>query len=398
MSVAKSAVGDEAPGAVSASHAGSRLPFIDNLRWVMILLVLSMHAADTYSPLGNWYFVDRRPIGLPTLAFFAGWQMFLQSFFMGLLFFIAGCFVSASLDRKGPKRFLRDRLVRLGLPVLLYMLVIGPVTEYYVAHSWNSTEPTSFGHEWIKHIANGQVWQENGPLWFCLALLVFSAAYVGLSVTFPTRFGRGAVVRPLPRPAQVIGFAVLMAVGTFAVRLSNPPSLFNLPLRDFAQYVLLFGAGIVAARGRWLTQLRAQTSIAPLAATVVAGLAVLFALLYAGGFAKGNGAFYYGGAHWQCVAFALWESSVCVAMGVVLLRLFRGSFDHQGVCAHFLSDKAFAVYTIHPPILIMGARLIQPLQWPSVAMFGTLWALAGVGSFASSALVFRRLPLLGRIL
>lgn len=398
MSVAKGAVGDEAPGAVSASHAGSRLPFIDNLRWVMILLVLSMHAADTYSPLGNWYFVDRRPTGLPTLAFFAGWQMFLQSFFMGLLFFIAGCFVPASLDRKGPKRFLRDRLVRLGLPVLLYMLVIGPVTEYYAAHSWNSTEPTSFGHEWIKHIANGQVWQENGPLWFCLALLVFSAAYVGLSVGFPTRFGRGGVVRPLPRAAHVTAFAAVMAAVTFAVRLSNLPSVFNLPLRDFAQYVLLFGAGIVAARGRWLTQLRAQPSIVPLSATIVAGLAVLFALLYAGGFAKGNGAFYYGGVHWQCAAFALWESSACAVMGVVLLRLFRGRFDHQGVHARFLSDNAFAVYAIHPPILIMSARLTQSLQWPSVTLFATLWALAGIGSFAASALVVRRLPLLKQIL
>ena len=145
MSVPKGAVGNQGPGAVSAGHTGSRLQFVDNLRWVMIVLVLSMHAADTYSPLGNWYFVDRRPIGLPTLAFFAGWQMFLQSFFMGLLFFIAGCFVPPSLDRKGPKRFLRDRLVRLGLPMLLYMLVIGSVTEYYAAHSWNSTEPTSFG-------------------------------------------------------------------------------------------------------------------------------------------------------------------------------------------------------------------------------------------------------------
>ena len=398
MSVSKGAVGDHAPGAVSGSHAGNRLQFVDNLRWVMIVLVLSMHAADTYSPLGNWYFVDRRPIGLPTLSFFAGWQMFLQSFFMGLLFFIAGCFVPPSLDRKGPRRFLRDRLVRLGLPVLLYMLVIGPVTEYYAAHSWNSTEPTSFGHEWIKHIANGQVWQENGPLWFCLALLVFSAAYVGVSVRFPTRFGRGAGVRPFPRAAHVTAFAALMAAATFAVRLSNPPTVFNLPLRDFAQYALLFGAGIVAARGNWLTQLRAQPSIAPLATTIVAGLAALFALLYAGGFARGNGAFYYRGAHWQCAAFALWESSVCVAMGVVLLRLFRGRFDRQGRRARFLSDNAFAVYAIHPPVLIMSARLIQPLQWPSAALFATLWALAGIGSFASSALVFRRLPLLKQIL
>ena len=30
-----------------------RLAYVDNLRWVMIILVISMHAADTYSPLGN---------------------------------------------------------------------------------------------------------------------------------------------------------------------------------------------------------------------------------------------------------------------------------------------------------------------------------------------------------
>ena len=36
-----------------------RLLFIDNLRWTMMILVVSMHAADTYSPLGNWYYTDR---------------------------------------------------------------------------------------------------------------------------------------------------------------------------------------------------------------------------------------------------------------------------------------------------------------------------------------------------
>jgi|GEM_PF-3027833 len=161
------------PAKSAGANAGQRLLFIDNLRWSMILLVVSMHAADTYSPLGDWYFTDRTQLAVPTLLVFAAWQMYLQSFFMGLLFFVAGFFVPASFDRKGPGRFLRDRAYRLGLPVVFYMFVLGPVTEYYVAHSWNSTKPTSMANEWIKHIRNGQFLQENGPLWFCLALLIF---------------------------------------------------------------------------------------------------------------------------------------------------------------------------------------------------------------------------------
>lgn len=68
-----------------------------------------MHAADTYSPFGNWYFVERPPVTAIETLVFGAWQMYLQSFFMGLLFFVAGCFVPASHDRKGSAAFLRDR-------------------------------------------------------------------------------------------------------------------------------------------------------------------------------------------------------------------------------------------------------------------------------------------------
>ena len=96
--------------------ATSRVLFIDNIRWSMIILVLSMHAADTYSPFGNWYYVDRQATGFGTALFFGIYQSFLQAFFMAALFFIAGYFAAGAFDRKGFSRFARDRLIRLGLP------------------------------------------------------------------------------------------------------------------------------------------------------------------------------------------------------------------------------------------------------------------------------------------
>ena len=106
-------------GAATEARSGSRLLFIDNIRWSMILLVLSMHACDTYSPFGNWYYVDRQKAGLGTTIFFGAYQSFLQAFFMAVLFFVAGYFSAAPYDRKGFSRFVRDRVVRLGLPTLL---------------------------------------------------------------------------------------------------------------------------------------------------------------------------------------------------------------------------------------------------------------------------------------
>ena len=376
-----------------------RLLFIDNLRWAMIVLVISMHAADTYSPLGNWYYVDRKPLSTASLLTFAAWQMYLQSFFMGLLFFIAGFFVPPSLDRKGPWRFVRDRACRLGLPVLFYMFVLGPVTEYFCAHSWNSTAPTSFVNEWVKHIRNGQFLQENGPLWFCLALLIFSLGYVAWRA-LRSGLDAGSGGSQTPNIVAPLGFALVMAVSTFAVRLIVPSgySLLNMRLGDFPQYVLLFGAGVSAACGQWLEKLRLSSGVCWLVMVLPVGFAAWLDILRMGGAFTGNTEAYSGGRHWQAASINLWESFTCVAMCFGLLVIFREAFNGQGRVAKFLSDNAFSVYVFHPPIVIMAARLLHDYTWPPVLKFIVLTCIGVVVSFALSAAVFRRVPWLRKIL
>ena len=373
--------------------------FIDNLRWTMIILVISMHAADTYSPLGNWYYVDRRPMSAAALFTFAAWQMYLQSFFMGLLFFIAGFFVPASFDRKGPLQFVRERAFRLGVPVLFYMFVLGPITEYFCSHSWNSTEPTSFANEWIKHIRNGEFLQENGPLWFCLGLLIFSVVYVVFRALGPAVTGSKGGGEP-PSNGRLVGFAVAMAVATFVVRLAVPSgsSFLNMHLADFSQYILLFGAGVVAGRGRWLMKLPFRSGIRWLTIVLPAGFAAWLVILGAGGALNGNGAAYSGGWHWQSASMNLWESFTCVAISYGLLVIFREKFNAQGRLAKFLSDNAFSVYVFHPPIVILAARLLHHFSWPAIPKFIALTCIAVVASFVLSATVFRRIPVLRVIL
>lgn len=373
--------------------ARSRLLFIDNLRWSMILLVISMHAADTYSPLGNWYFTDRTPLSRPVLLFFAAWQTYLQSFFMGLLFFVAGFFLPASFDRKGPARFLRDRAFRLGLPVVFFMFVLGPVTEYYVAHSWNSTLPTSMANEWIKHIRNGEFLQENGPLWFCLALLIFSVAYVALQ-----RRPGSNLDTPPPSNRTLLGFALVMAMVTFLIRALRPPTFLNMHLGDFPQYILLFTAGILAARRGWLLKLPWSQGMRWLAVTLPVGFTAWLAILIAGGALEPNGQTHFGGWRWEAAALCLWESFTCVALSVGLLVFFRDRFNSQGRWRKFLSDNAFSVYVFHPPIVILGARLLHGVSWHPLLKFAALTAWGVAASFTLSATVFRRVPLLRTIL
>ena len=375
--------------------APARLLFIDNLRWTMMILVVSMHAADTYSPLGNWYYTDRGQLSTASVLTFAAWQMYLQSFFMGLLFFIAGYFVPRSLQRKGAARFLRERGFRLGLPVLFYMFILGPVIEYFLAHSWTSTERTCFPIEWIKHIRNGQFLQENGPLWFCLALLIFSAAY-----TIFNRSPAAERLEPPPSTPALACFAFAMAGCAFLFRALLPPgyTLLNMHLGDFAQYILLFAAGVVAARGRWLFKLSFRNGLRWLMIVLPLGFIAWLSILLAGGAAHGNSRAFSSGWHWQSAAMSAWESFTCVAICFGLLVVFREKLNSQGRAAKFLSENAFSVYMFHPVFVIAAARLMQGFEWNPFGKFAIL-TVAGVSlSFAASAAVFRRIPLLREIL
>ncbi len=103
----------------------SRLFFMDYLRAFLIILVITLHLAFTYgSPINLWYYHDTTnalTVGLVTSLTGIG-----QAFAIGLFFLISAYFTPGAYDRKGAGPFLRDRLLRLGLPLLIYDILINP--------------------------------------------------------------------------------------------------------------------------------------------------------------------------------------------------------------------------------------------------------------------------------
>lgn len=387
------AISTSAQTLVNAKGPPARLAFIDNIRWTIIILVLSMHASDTYSPFGNWYLTDRRPMSFAATMTFAVYQSFLQAFFMALLFFLSGYFAAPALDRKGVSRFVRDRFVRLGLPTLLYMLVIGPLTQYYLSHSWGGG---GFAHQWWTHLADGEWLSETGPMWFCAALLIFSLVYALLER--PPHGPRRGI--PFGSIGAVFGFVAVMASATFAVRVvvAENVSLGNMHFGDFPQYVLMFAVGILAYRGHWLDRVSNRSATHLACGTLLASTALLVCLILLGGALRGDTKDYSGGFNPVSAGKSLWESLVCVGMSFGSLALYRRYFDHQGAAAKFLSNNAFAVYLFHPPVIVGLALLFRGFEAPALARAATLTAAAAVVTFALCALVFRRIPLLQQIL
>ena len=373
----------------------TRLLFIDNIRWSIIILVLSMHASDTYSPFGNWYYTDRSPPTLGERVFFATYQSWLQGFFMALLFFLAAYFTPASYERRGPARYVRDRFTRLVVPTLLYMFVIGPVTEYYISGSW--TGGGGFAHQWLEHVTDGEWISGSGPMWFCLVLFAFSLVYASAR---PTQAPLSPDGLSVASPPAVFAFILAMAIGTFVVRIFTPSgtSIINIHPGDLPQYALMFAAGILAGRGRWLEHMPSKATLGMSAGALVAAAAIWVAIVVLAITHPADMDQLNGGLNPLSALRCSWEALVCVGMSTVLIASYRRYFNEQGPVARFLSENAFAVYMFHPPVIIGCAILLHRMVLPGPWKAALLTVLAAIATFSLSSLVLRRTPYLRAVI
>lgn len=230
----------------------TRLFFIDNLRIFLISLIVLHHLSITYGHAGMWYYLEGRPDDITRLivTLFTAVN---QAYFLGFFYLISGYFTPGSYDRKGSWPFLKDRLLRLGIPLLFYIIFIDLIVKYAVASRLGDI-PISFGQFLGQYFGNYRS-LGTGPLWFIEVLLIFTFFYLAWrllvkpSVTPPQRDGKP------PSNLAIATFALLLAIVTFVVRIWLPIGwsfeLLNLQLPYFPQYIALFVVGIIAYRQNW---------------------------------------------------------------------------------------------------------------------------------------------------
>jgi glucan biosynthesis protein C len=343
------------PIAVSTPKA-VRLSYLDNLRVILISMVILQHTAITYGALGGWVFQD------PLYDQFTGILLTIittlfQSFFMGLFFFISGYFIPRSYDRKGLLWFWKDRLMRLGIPLVLYTWLLNRIPNYFAAVA-NGAEQRTFWDFTAQSFLSSP---EEGPTWFLFALLLFCLGYTlwRLAARFiPAESLAWANRLPVPGIGGILGFGIVIGGLMYATGLFYPINktvdvfgIFSLMVIFFPQYILMFIAGILAYRNDWLTKLSGKT--VRFWAWLSLGLVILVPVMFVvGGAVSGAGDDYMGGLHWQAVMFLLWIGLACVAFSAALTLWLRDRKQPQSRVMAFANPNTFGVYLIHPLILV----------------------------------------------
>jgi len=360
-----------------------RFIYLDNLKVLMVVGVIVVHAAIVYGVGGSFYLEDydsMADVSVGVLTTVAGVGFL---FGLGAFFLIAGRLSGPSLDRKGPRRFVLDRLVRLGVPVLFYVVVIAPVMEYVKYRDEGGAQGfVSYAGEQLSDPA-------PGPTWFLEALLIFSLVYALVRALRPARGLSSS--EPL-RGWQVVTVAVAIAPLSFLTHLVFPygEEHFHIQFALFPQYAILFGLGCAAGRRGWLEtltpQLRRRCGRVGLAAVVL-----LPVLLLAGGFTESDAKqdLYGGGWHWQAAGMSLLEASLAATLPLFLIGWSREHWTRQGPRLRQMAAAAYGAFVIHPPLIVGLALALHPAAIAAELKFALVVLGAVAGAFGITSMAVR---------
>lgn len=354
---------------------------------MIVSFVVMHHLAVTYSGIGSWYYIEATHLDVLSTIWFAFYLGFQQGYFLGFMFMIAGYFVAESYDRKGFGRFIRERFKRLMIPSLIYMVAITP----FIGIVELGNKSTGFN---IIDFLSG-----TGVMWFTVALFAFSLVY-GLLRLFSRRPSTASDRKQInPTLVKAVTLILIIAVFAFLIRIVQPigTSILNMQLCFFASYIALFAVGILAYRNNLFVKISYRTGKRWLIGAIALGFLAWLALIIVVSI-SGNTAALAGGLTWQSAGYSVWESFVTVAMAIGLIAIFREKFNHQSKLLKTLSDNAFAVYMFHPLIIIPVTLLLSPVALYPIAKWLLLCIICVPLCFAATHFVFRRIPLLKRVL
>jgi peptidoglycan/LPS O-acetylase OafA/YrhL len=373
-----------------STRAAQRLAYADNLKVALVSGVVLAHVFLAWNGLEGAWVLSEPTVREPLLSILLLATVVGVAFGMPLFFLVAGLFTPKSLHRKGTRRFLRDRTIRLLVPSLVFVLLLTPPIEF--VDSSNAGFRGSFW-EFIPH-AWWPLPPPPGPTWFLGVLLLFSAAYALVRLRRPWHPGAGR--RLVAR--DLAGTAVVVAAAAYVVRIWAPlgAERWHLAVAEAPSWVAGFTLGVLAGERGWFDHLDARlaTRVRRVAWLSMAACAVLVAVLST---VDADVDVWGGGGTWQSLAFTAVEATVMVSVSVWVVDAFRRHAGRQGPLARRLARASYATFLVHQGVLVLLIVASRQLPWPTEARFALVAVLGVTLSFGVGDAVLR-VPGVARIL
>ncbi|MBR4626963.1 MAG: acyltransferase [Ruminococcus sp.] len=345
-----------------------RKHYIDNLRWLAVLLLIPYHAAMA------WNVWDE-----PNYIYFHGSKaissliVFFSPYYMPLLFLLAGISTKYALRKRTFGQYTAERAKRLLIPLVSGTLLFMPVMTY-IADRYNYGSSASFSAHYsvfftkFTDLTGADGGFSVGQFWFLLYLFVISVTAAGITVFLKKRFSK-----PVPEPP----FLLVMLLGL-------PLPLLNKVLstggKSLAEYLYIFLIGCCVFSNDSIIEKTAKYRHILLAVGLYASILNVWLFIWS-----------------ETRHPALNTAAKFTAewfMLPALMGIGKSRLDFTGRTSHHMSDISFPFFSFHFVWLVLFQYILSDSPGMSTAALYIIPAAAAYAVTFICCEITLRVPLL----
>lgn len=341
--------------------------FIDNLRWISILLLFPYHTCMIYNNFGENFYIKSDNISI-----LSGFIQINYSWFMPLLFVISGISSSYALDKRTPREYIKERVSKLLIPLISGILLLVPIQTFY-AEKFHNGYSGGYFHQYIlfftKHTDLTGYTGGFTPahLWFVLYLFIISLIALPIAMKY----------KKSDKKISVDKLSILKILPMFMIFLVMALIL-NIGGKSLGEYFALFMLGYMIL-SEDIIQIKLDKSRWYLSGGFVA-LTILNIMCQ---------------NIWHCSSGTIYDIFIRFLswMGILsILGLGKHYLDFHNKVSSYFTKASFPIYIFHQSLLVLIAYYTLKLT-SSIAIQVIIIIC---GSFALTMLIyeiFKRIPI-----
>lgn len=352
-----------------AKSTTNRIHWMDNLRTIIIFLVVLYHVGGVYEAAGLW-----KGFWIVTDSATISWVGIVGIIFdvlmMPTLFFISGYLTPLSLENKTGWAFVKGKAKRLLLPWAIAVLTLMPIYKVIFLYSRGLPQEHWTTYSYLTN-PNSQNW-----LWFLPVLFAFNVLYLLLTKA-------NLKLAKLSLPWAVAGTFVLglaysfISGGIFGFRSWTLTPVLDFENERILVYFLAFLVGVLCFQQNIFAE-KPQRNTLYIVASSVAWLPVTGHI-----FARIWPFFVPQGFMITPVYRLLWWGSFhlsLICMVYVMIASFWLYFDRTGKLWRALNKNSYGVYIIHVILIGIFGTLLLKANLPALVKYFVLIIMTYGGS------------------